>query len=105
MTDLCKSRLPGLALLLAAGVLLAGCNDHSVPGSPGVPEPIKVLENPRTGKRARFFKEIWYKCPKGYNADKLLAEWVAAKEQEGFTREVSPEQDRPAWREARARAR
>jgi hypothetical protein len=34
------------------------CGNPSVPGSPGVPEPIKVLENPDTGGRVRFFREI-----------------------------------------------
>jgi hypothetical protein len=105
MTSFCKQGLPGLVLLLAGAILLAGCDDHSVPGSPGVPEPVKVLENPRTGERARFFREIRYKTPPGYDAQRHMAEWVAAKQTEGFTRELSPEEDRPAWAEAHTRAR
>jgi hypothetical protein len=104
MTPLDKPGLPGSALLLAGAILLAGCDGHSIPGSPGVPEPKKVLENPQTGERVRFFREIWYKAPRGYDAEKLMADWVAARKSEGFTLEISPEQDRPAWAEARARA-
>ena len=100
-----KTAWRGLASLFAVGFLLAACNDHSVPHSPGVPEPIKVLENLQTGERARFFREIAYKTPQGYDANRHMAEWVAARAKEGFTREISPEQDRPALAELRARGR
>jgi hypothetical protein len=105
MTALYQPGLPGAALLLAGVILLAGCNGHSVPGSPGVPEPMKVLENPQTGERARFFREIWYKAPSGYDAEDLMADWVTARKSEGFTHEISIEEDRPAWAATRARAK
>jgi len=92
-----------MASRFAVGFFLAAGTDHSVPGSPGVPEPIKVLENPQTGDRARFFREIGFKTPRGYDAKRHLAEWVAAEAKAGFTREISPEEDWPAWAELRAR--
>lgn len=100
-----KKAWSAMASLFAAGFFLGACTDHGAPGSPGVPEPIKVLENPRTGERARFFAEIGYKTPRGYDANKHLAEWVAAKAKAGFTQEISPAQDRPALAEMRARNR
>ena len=49
-----------LVMSLACMLILVGC------GSPGTPQPIKVLENPTTGERARFFPEIAYKIPADY---------------------------------------
>lgn len=71
-------------------VAMTGC------GSAGVPRPIKVLENPSSGERVRFFREIAYKVPKGYDEKKHLAEWTATQEEAGFTKEITPEDDREA---------
>ena len=76
---------------------LIGC------GSPGVPQPIRVLENPTTGERVRFFREIGFKVPKGYDERKHLADWTATQEESGFTSEVFPEDDRARLAELRAK--
>jgi hypothetical protein len=73
---------------------MVGCGTHNVPGSPGVPEPIKVLENPATGERVRFFREIPFKVPAGYNEEKHMAQWAAHQEEHGFTKAITPEDDR-----------
>src|SRR5262245_59505356 len=62
-------------LILAMSCFL-GCGNPSVLGTPGVPKPIKVLENPQTGERVRLYKEIWFKKPKGYDESKHIAEWT-----------------------------
>lgn len=77
------------------GLSLVGC------GSLGVPEPIKVLENPTTGERARFFREIAYKVPKDYSETKHLAEWRDAQVSKGFTTEIKLEDDRDSLAELR----
>ncbi len=77
------------------GLSLVGC------GSLGVPEPIKVLENPTTGERARFFREISYKVPKDYSETKHLAEWSDTQDKAGFTREITQEDDRESLAELR----
>lgn len=89
-----------LTSVLAGSVLLAGCGEH-----PGTPKPVKVVENPETGERARFFKESWLKLPAGYDHRAHLAAWVAARTAEGFTREISPRDDAAAWAATQARAR
>jgi hypothetical protein len=76
--------------LVLSAVLLAGC------GSPGVPDPIKVLENPTTGARARFFREIPYKVPANYDEKTHLAGWTAEQKKAGFSKEISPAADREA---------
>jgi hypothetical protein len=80
---------------------IVGCGSSSVPGSPGVPEPIMVLENPATGERVRFFREIPYKVPKDYDENKHLAEWMADHRKNGFTTEITPEADREQLAELR----
>ncbi len=77
-----------LVVSLACILALVGC------GSPGIPQPIKILENPATGERVRFFPEIAYKVPAGYDQAKHIATWTANKQQEGFTKEISPAEDR-----------
>ena len=89
-----------ISLLLLMAIALLGCNPH-VPGQPGVPEPIKVLENPKTGERARFFREVSFKTPKGYDEKKHIVEWTAEKNKSGFTKEISPVDDRPVLAEER----
>jgi len=79
-----------LSFTVACCVAMMGC------GSPGVPTPIKVLENPSSGERVRFFKEIGYKVPNGYDEKLHLAEWTTAQETAGFTKEITPEDDREA---------
>ncbi len=69
-------------------IVATGC------GNSGVPEPIKVLENPATGERVRFFREISVKVPKGYNETKHIADWTATQNQAGFTKEIAPKDDR-----------
>ena len=71
-------------------VAMIGC------GSAGVPKPIKILENPSSGERVRFFREIGYKVPKGYDENKHIAEWTATQKEAGFTKEISPTDDREA---------
>ena len=77
------------------GISLVGC------GSRGVPEPIKVLENPTNGERARFFREISYKVPKDYSETKHLAKWSDTQDKAGFTREITLEDDRESLAELR----
>lgn len=76
-------------------VVATGC------GNSGVPEPIKVLENPATGERVRFFREISYKVPKDYNEAKHLADWTAEQNKAGFTKEIAPKDDREKLAELR----
>jgi len=94
---------------LTAGILVCGCSFHgcgpSVSGEPGVPEPIRVLENPKTNERTRFFREVPFKVPKDYDEKKHLAEWVAEKNKAGFTKEVSVADDREQWAEVRRKNR
>ena len=88
-----------LVMSLACMLLLVGC------GSPGMPQPIKVLENPTTGERARFFPEIAYKVPADYDQSKHIASWTVSKQQVGFTREISPADDRESFTEEQAKNR
>lgn len=74
-------------------------------GSPSLPEPIKVLENPATGERARFFEEIPYKVPADYDEAKHLREWTKEQNDAGFTREIVPADDREALAELRRKNR
>lgn len=84
-------------LSLFSTVALIGCS------AAGLPEPIKVLENPTTGERMRFFPEIAYKVPADYDQTKHIAEWTAEKQQAGFTKEILPADDRKAVAESRAK--
>ncbi len=77
-------------LFLGTVLALVGC------GTSGVPQPIKVLENPDTGERTRFFPEVAYKVPADYNAAPHIAQWTSEQEKAGFTREISPADDRVA---------
>ena len=87
-----------IAILLGGVILFAsGCR------TAGVPDPIKVLANPATGQRERFFPEIWYKVPANYDQAKHLRSWTRQKNQGGFTVEISPEEDRAALAELRRR--
>lgn len=88
-------RLLFVTLIPAVGMI--GC------GSAGLPEPIKLLENPSTGERERFYREIPYKVPTGYDEAKHLAEWTSAKDEAGFTKEITPEDDRERLAELRAK--
>ncbi len=74
-------------------------------GSPGVPDPIKVLENPATGERARFFEEIPFKVPADYDEAKHLREWTKQQNDAGFKREIAPADDREALAELRRKNR
>jgi hypothetical protein len=94
-----------LILMIVAAFSVVGCSSPSVPGSPGVPEPIKVLENPTTGERVRFFREIPYKVPTGYSEVKNLADWSATQAKAGFTKEITPEADRESLAELRRKNR
>lgn len=89
--------------LICCGLALSllGCNSPSVPGSPGVPEPIRVVENPQTGERARFFREIPFKVPATYNEAEAIANWKKDQAKLGFTKEISPEEDRERLAELR----
>ena len=92
-----KRRTYARVLLFVLGLPLAGC------GFPRVPDPIKVLENPKTGERARFFREIPFKVPKDYDETKHLAEWSAQQGEAGFTKEITPVNDRAVLLEIRRR--
>lgn len=87
------------ALLMLLGF---GCTPH-VPNEPGVPEPIKVLENPKSGERVRFFREIPFKVPAGYDEKKHLADWASEKQKAGFTKDIPVAEDREQWAEVRRR--
>ena len=80
---------------------IVGCNTSSVPGSPGVPEPIRILENPATGVRVRFFREIPFKVPTGYDEKKHIADWTSKQNKDGFMKEITPEEDREQLAELR----
>ncbi len=90
-----------LILAMVSTISLVGCGSPSVPGSPGIPEPIKVLENPKTGERTRFFREIAFKAPAGYSESTHLAEWSDTHVKAGFTKEITPESDREHLKELR----
>lgn len=89
--------------LLVATLLVTGCSSSSVPGSPGVPEPICVLENPETGDRVRFYREIPFKVPAGYDEQKHIADWTAKQKDDGFTITISPQDDRQQLAELRGK--
>ncbi len=91
-----------LCALFVSPVLFAGCSSPSVPGSPGVPEPICVLEDPDNGQRVRLYKEIPFKVPADYDEEKHIAEWTAKQNAHGYTKEISPEDDREQLAELRA---
>lgn len=91
----------GIILAAFLTLCIVGCSTPSVPGSPGVPEPIKVLENPANGERERFFREIPFKAPAGYDESKAIAEWTADKNKAGFTKEITPQEDREKLAELR----
>jgi hypothetical protein len=67
--------------LLALALLVLAC-------APNPPRPLVVLENPATGERVSFFREIPYKVPADYDEDEHLAQWKAEQERAGFTVEV-----------------
>ena len=90
-----SSRFNSLAVCVLAG--LFGCQVS------GVPEPIRVLENPETGERVRMYREIAYKVPADYDEEVHIAEWKESQRTEGFTVEISPEDDRERLAEERAR--
>ena len=93
-----------LPKLLAASVLcVLGCNSPTVPDAPGIPQPIRVLANPTTGERVRFFREHPLKVPAGYDEEKHLLEWTAEQQKRGFTKDILLEDDREQWAELRQR--
>ena len=69
--------------VFGTALIVAACNA-------GHPRPLKVLENPQTGQRVEFYKEIWYKVPRGYDPKKHLADWTNDQRMKGFTKEVPP---------------
>lgn len=79
---------------------IVGCGAPRVSG-PGIPEAIRVLENPATGERVRFFREISFKVPKNYDEGKHLAEWTAEQQSNGFTKDIKPTDDRTQLAELR----
>lgn len=87
------------SLLLLAALAFANCS------SSDSPEPLKVLENPATGERVRFFREIPFKVPRDYDESKHLTWWTATQVAAGFTREVAPKDDRKALDELREKNR
>lgn len=52
------------------------------------PKPLVVLENPQTGARVSFYREIPFKVPADYDEDEHIAQWRAEQERAGFTVEV-----------------
>lgn len=88
-------RVRNVVALFVCGLAVIGCRDA------GLPEPIKVLENPATGERMRFFREISFKAPEGYNEAKHIADWTATQNQAGFTKEIAPKDDREKLAELR----
>jgi hypothetical protein len=80
---------PAILLIVFVSCTI-GCRDA------GVPQPIVVLENPTTGERARFYREIPYKVPADYDEAEHIREWTNEKKQAGFTKEIAPEDDREA---------
>jgi hypothetical protein len=83
-----KTVLPGMMGLLAGLGLIVllmaqGC-------APAVPKPIVVMANPTNGQRAAFYREIWYKVPRGYDEQKHIEQWKAEKRKEGYTVQVQP---------------
>lgn len=74
-------------------VAIVGCEFRSLTVTK-VPEPILVLENPETGERVRFYREDPFKVPTNYDEAKHIAGWVNDQNQLGFTKEVTPEDDR-----------
>jgi hypothetical protein len=51
-------------------------------------EPLVVLENPATGARVSFYREIPFKVPADYDETKHIAQWNADQAAKGFTRVV-----------------
>lgn len=91
-------RVASLFFAMVVSVIpLTGCS------SPGVPEPVKVLENPTTGERVRFFREIPFKVPASYSEEKHLADWTESQGKAGYTKEISPSEDREALADLRSR--
>lgn len=82
-----------VSLFILLFVAILGCEFRS-PTATNVPEPIRVLENPETGERVRFYREVPFKVPADYDEAKHLALWNAEQSQLGFTKEVTPEDDR-----------
>lgn len=89
------NRIGHVFALFLCSVAIIGCHDA------GLPEPIKVLENPTTGERVRFFRENPVKVPQGYDETKHLADWTATQNQAGFTKEIAPKDDREKLAELR----
>jgi hypothetical protein len=59
------------------------------------------LENPKTGERVRFSREVPLTVPRDYDEAKHVADWTARQEKAGFTKEITPEEDREALAELR----
>lgn len=59
-------------------LLLAACR-------PAPPMPLVILENPSTGQRVSFFREIPFKVPADYDESEHIAQWKAARALEGYT--------------------
>ena len=92
-----------LSLLFVFVLVMIGCSTSSVPGPPAGPEPIRVLENPETGDRARFYREIPFKVPADYDEQKHIADWTTKQKEQGFTLTISPEDDRQQLAELRSK--
>jgi len=106
MKDFVSRSLLGVFAFFIMTLCVVSCGGGpSVAGSPGVPEPIKVLENPQTDERVRFYKEIWFKRAKGYRQAKHMADWTESQNRADFTKEVSPADDRESLAALRAKNR
>ncbi len=91
--------LPFLTLSVTLWISVFGCSSKAVPRA------LKVLENPTTGERVRFFREIPLKVPANYDETKHIAEWSATQAAAGFTNEITPEDDRTNLAELRKKNR
>jgi len=89
-----KMTLCKFCLLFAIVLGLSACSSPSVLDSPGVPEPICVLENPDTGERVRLYKEISFKVSSDYDEQKHIADWTLTQNKYGCKKQISPEDDR-----------
>jgi hypothetical protein len=73
-----------LRAALLAFALFFGLQACSAPP----PEPLVVLENPTTGARVHFYREVPFKVPAGYDEKKHIAQWKADEAAKGFTKIV-----------------
>ena len=53
----------------------------------------------------RLYREIPFKTPTGYDEETHIAEWTEKQKQAGFTKVITPEDDREKLAELRKRNR